>query len=89
MKSFEESDSMTNNQYKKMKAFKSRPKILYGSCKVNEDITNVCPPLMLILSEILKSLVTKIKFLEKSQICLVKRSFTFGLSVWCGVYVYV
>lgn len=53
---------MTNNQYKKIKVFKSRLKILYGSCNVNEDITNVWPPVMLILPEIWNSWLQKLSF---------------------------
>ena len=61
MKSFKESDSMTNITNIR-KVFKSRLKILYGSCNVNEDITNVCPPVMLILPEIWNSWLQKLSF---------------------------
>lgn len=63
---------MTNNQYKKIKVFKSRLKILYGSCNVNEDITNVCPPVMLILPEIWNSWLQKLSFQKNGKFVWLK-----------------
>ena len=52
LKSLEKSDSLTTDQYKKIKAIGSRPGILYGLCKVHKAIIDVCPPLRPILSAI-------------------------------------
>ena len=52
LKSLEKSDSLTTDQYKKIKAIGSRPGILYGLCKVHKSIIDVCPPLRPILSAI-------------------------------------
>ena len=44
LKSLEKSGSQTTDQYKKIKATGSRPGILYGLCKVDKAIIDVCPP---------------------------------------------
>ena len=49
MKSLEKSGSLTTDQYKKIKATRSRPGILYGLCEVHKAITDVCPPFRPIL----------------------------------------
>ena len=43
-KRLEKSRSLSTEQYKKIEAAESRPGILYGLCKVQKAITNVCPP---------------------------------------------
>ena len=43
---------MSTEQYKKIKAVRSRPGILYGLCKVHKAITDICPPFRPILSAI-------------------------------------
>ena len=50
MKSLEKSDSLTTNQYKKIKATWCRPGILCGLYKVHKVIVDVCPPFRPILS---------------------------------------
>ena len=52
LKSLKLSGSLTEKQYKKIKAVGSRPGILYGLCKVHKAIVNICPPFRPILSAI-------------------------------------
>ena len=52
MKRLEKPGSLSNEQYKKIKAVASRPRILYGHCKVNKAIIHVCPPFRPIVSAI-------------------------------------
>ena len=49
-KSLEKSNSLTTDQYKKIKPIRSRPGILYGLCKVHKAITDLCPPFRPIFS---------------------------------------
>ena len=50
MKSLKSSGSLSDKQYKKIKAAGSRPGVLYGLCKVHKAIVDVCPPFRPILS---------------------------------------
>ena len=52
LKSLEKSGSLSSNQYKKIKATRSRPGILYGLCKVQKAVTDICRPFRSILSAI-------------------------------------
>ena len=52
LKRLEKSGTLSTEQYKKFKAFGSRPGILYGLCKVHKAITDICPPFRLILSAV-------------------------------------
>jgi len=52
LKSLKDSDSLSVNQYKKIKAVGSKPGILYGLCKVHKAIVDTCPPFRPILSAI-------------------------------------
>ena len=76
--------SLSDKQYKKIKAVGSRPGVLYGLCKVHKAIIDVCPPFRPILS-VTGTLTYEIaKFLEPILSCLtineltVKGSFLFG-----------
>ena len=52
LKSLENSVSPTTDQYKNIKAIGSRPGILYGLCKVDKAIIDVCLPFRPILSPV-------------------------------------
>ena len=52
LKRLEKSGSLSTEQYKKIKAVRNRPGILYGLCKLHKAITEVCPPFRPILSAI-------------------------------------
>ena len=51
-KSLQKSGGLTTDQYEKIKAIGKRPGILYGLCKVQKAITDVCTPFRPILSVI-------------------------------------
>ena len=44
LKSLRSSGSLSDKQYKKIKAVGSRHGVLYGLCKVHKAIVDVCPP---------------------------------------------
>ena len=86
LKSLEKSGSLATDQCKKIKAFGSRPGILYGLCKLHEAIIDVCPPFRPILLAIgnpsyklAKFLVPKLssimfnKFSVKDSFALLKK----------------
>ena len=84
LKSLEKSDTLTTDQYKKVKAIGSRPGILYGLCKVHKAIIDVCPPFRPILSAIgtpsyklAKFLVPKLSSIMFNEFT-VKDSFAFA-----------
>ena len=84
MKSLEKSGSLTSDQYKKIKAIRSRPGILYGLCKVRKAIIDVCPPFRPILSvigtpsyKLAKFLVPKLSSITFNEF-IVKDSFAFA-----------
>ena len=84
MKRLEKSGSLSTEQYKKSKAVRSRPGILYGLCKVHKTITEVCPPFRSILSaigthsdELVKFLVPKLSSVTFNELT-VKDSFAFA-----------
>ena len=52
LKRLKSSGSLSYKQYKKIKAVRSRPGVLYGLCKVHKVIVDVCPPFRPILSAI-------------------------------------
>ena len=52
LKRLEKSGTLSTEQYKKIKAVRSRPGILYGLCKVHKAITDICPPFRPILSAV-------------------------------------
>ena len=52
LKSLKSTGSLSDKQYKKIKAVGSTPDVLYGLCKVHKTIVDVCPHLRLILSAI-------------------------------------
>ena len=52
LRSISKNGSLTEQQYKKIKAVGSNPGILYGLCKVHKTVIDVCPPFRLILSAI-------------------------------------
>ena len=84
MKSLEKSGSLTTDQYKKIKAIRCRPGILYGLCEVHKAIIDVCPPFRPILSAIgapsyklAKFLVPKLSSITFNEFT-VKDSFAFA-----------
>ena len=50
MKRLEKSGTLSTEQYKKIKAVRSRPGILYGLCKVHKAITDIYPQFRPIIS---------------------------------------
>ena len=52
LKNLKNSDSLSDKQYKKIKAVGSKPGILYGLCKVHKAVADVCLPFRPILSAI-------------------------------------
>ena len=52
LKSLKSSGSLSDKQYKNIKAAGSRPGALYGPCKVHKTIVDVCPALRPMLSAI-------------------------------------
>ena len=52
LKSLKSAGSLSVKQYKKIKAVGSRPVVLFGLCKVQKAIVDVCPSFKLILSAI-------------------------------------
>ena len=44
MKRSEKSRNLSREQCNQIKAVRRRPRILYGRCKVQKVITDVCPP---------------------------------------------
>ena len=84
LKSLEKSGSLTTDQYKKIKAIRSRPGILYGLCKLHKAVTEVCPPFRPIVSAIgtpsyklAKFLVAKLSSITFNEFT-VKDSFAFA-----------
>ena len=84
MKSLEKSGRLTTNQYKKIKAIRSRPGILYELCKLHKAVTDVCPPFRPIVSAIgtpsyklAKFLVAKLSSITFNEFT-VKDSFAFA-----------
>ena len=49
LKRLEKSGALSTEQYKTIKAVGSRPRILYGLCKIHKAITDICPPVRSIL----------------------------------------
>ena len=52
LKRLEKPETLSTEQYKKIKAIGTRPGILYGLCKLHKDIAEICPPFRPILSAI-------------------------------------
>ena len=52
LRSISKNGSLTEQQYKKIKAVGSNPGILYGLCNVHKTVVDVCPPFCPILSAI-------------------------------------
>ena len=84
LKRLEKSGTLSTEQYKKIKAVRSRPGILYGLCKVHKAITDICPPFRPILSAIgtpsyklAKFLVPKLSSITFNEFT-VKDSFAFA-----------
>ena len=84
MKRLEKSGTLSTEQYKKIKAVGSRPGLLYGLCKVDKAITDICPPFRPILSAIgtpsyklAKCLVCKLSSITFNEF-IVKDSFAFA-----------
>ena len=80
----EKSGSLTTDQYKKIKAIRSRSKILYELCEVHVAIADICPPFRAILCAIVtpsyklaKSLVHELSSITFNQF-IVKDSFGFA-----------
>ena len=66
MKKHEKSGTLSTEQYKKIKAVRNRPGILYGLCKVHKAITDIYPPFGPILSAIGTPSYKLSKFLYRS-----------------------
>ena len=84
LRSISKNDSLTEQQYKKIKAVGSNPGILYGLCKVHKALVDVCPPFRPILSTIetptyklAKYLVPKLALITANEFP-VKDSFCFA-----------
>ena len=72
----EKSRSLSTKQYKKIKAVGSKPGILYGLCKVQKTITDVCPPFRPILSAIESPSYKLAKFLVPKLSSITFNEFT-------------
>ena len=82
LKSLRSSGSLSDKQYKKIKAVGSRHGILYGLCKVHKATFNVCPPFRPILSAIVTPTYKIPKFLLPILSCLtVKDPFLFSKEI--------
>ena len=87
LKSLKSTCSISDKQYKKIKAVGSRPGILYGLCKVHKAIVDVCPPFRPILSAIGTLTYKTARFLVPILSCLtinefsVKDSFSFAKEI--------
>ena len=84
LKRLEKSGTLSTEQYKKIKAVRSRPGILYGLCKVHKAITDVCSPFTSIFSaigtpsyELAKFLVPKLSLITFNEFT-VKYFFAFA-----------
>ena len=84
LRSISKNGSLTEQQYKKVKAAGSNPGILYGLCKVHKVVVGVCPPFRPILSAIrtpayklAKYLVPKLTSITANEFS-VKDSFCFA-----------
>ena len=76
LKRLKSSGSLTDKQYKKIKAVGSRPGVLYGLCKAHKAILDVCPPFRHILSTIGTPTYKIATFLVPVLICLTINEFT-------------
>ena len=63
LKRLEKSGTLSTEQYKKIKAVRSRPGILYGLCKVHKATTDICPPFWPIISSFGTPSYKLVKFL--------------------------
>ena len=63
LKGLKSSGSLSDKQYKKIKAVGSRPGVLYGLCKVHNGIVDACPPFRPILPAIVTPTYKIAKFL--------------------------
>ena len=87
LKRFPKPGSLSTEQYKNIKAVRSRPGILYGLCKVHKVISDVFPPFRPILSAIKNPSYKLARFfiLKLSSITLngftVKGSFAFAKEI--------
>ena len=84
LRSISKNGSLTEQQYKKIKAVGSNPGILYGLCKVHKTVVDVCLPFRPILSAIgtptyklAKYLVPKLASITANEFS-VKDSFCFA-----------
>ena len=80
LKSLEKSGSLTTDQYKKIKAIRCRPGILYGLCEVHKAIIDVCPPFRPILSAIGAPSYKLAKFLVPKLSSITFNEFTVKVS---------
>ena len=91
LKRLEKSGSLSTSQYKKIKAVRSWPGILYGLCKLHKAFTDICPPFRPIISafgtpsyKLAKFLVPKLssitfkEFTVKDFFCFCWRNCTTG-----------
>ena len=91
LKRLEKSGSLSTSQYKKIKAVRSWPGILYGLCKLHKAFTDICPPFRPIISafgtpsyKLAKFLVSKLssitfkEFTVKYFFCFCWRNCTTG-----------
>ena len=84
LRSISKNGSLTEQQYKKVKAVGSNQGILYGLCKVHNTVVDVCPPFRPILSaveiptyQLAKYLVPKLALITANNFS-VKNSFCFA-----------
>ena len=76
LKRLKPSGSLSDKQYKKIKAVGSRPGVLYGLCKVHKAIVDVCLPFRPTLSAIGTPTYKIAKFLVPILSCLTINDFT-------------
>ena len=76
LKSLKSTGSLSDKQYKNIKAVGSRPGVLYGLCKIHKAIADVCPPFGPISSAIGTPTYKIVKFLVPILSCLTINEFT-------------
>ena len=67
---------LNDDQYKKIKAVRPRPDILYGLCKVHKTLVDVCPNFRTVFSATRMPTYKIAKFLVPIHNCLTINEFT-------------
>ena len=76
LKGLEKSGTLSTEQYKKIKAVRNRPGILYGLCEAHKAITDISPPFKPILSAIGTPSYKLAKFLDPKLSSITFNGFT-------------